>query len=58
MLENFRQWYLRNYKEITWFLIGFLIMAACVNVGQGDYVGAVMFVIIAWINYFFVKNKL
>lgn len=58
MLENFRQWYLRNYTEITWFIIGFLVMAGLIDIGKGNYVGAVISFGIAWINYLFVKNRL
>ncbi len=57
MLDNFRQWYLRNYTEITWFLIGFLIMAGLVDFGQGDYVGALLCLGIAFVNYLFVRNR-
>lgn len=56
MLNNFRQWYLRNYTEITWFLIGFLVMAGLTDIGQGNYVGAVISFGIAYINYVFSKR--
>jgi len=56
MLDNFRSWYLRNHKEITWFLIGFLVMAGMIDIGQGDYVGAVISFGIAYINYLFSKR--
>jgi hypothetical protein len=56
MLENFRRWYLRNYTEITWFLIGFLIMAGLVDIGNDNYTGAVISFGIAWINYIFSKK--
>ena len=56
MLDNFRLWYLRNYTEITWFLIGFLVMAGCSDIGQGDYTGAIISFGIAYINYLFSKK--
>lgn len=56
MLENFRRWYLRNYLEITWFLIGFLVMAGLSDLGQGDYVGAILSFGIAYVNYIFSKR--
>ena len=56
-MEKFRQWYLRNYNEITWFLIGFLIMGALVDLGQQDYVGALLCLGIAFVNYLFVRNR-
>lgn len=56
MLEQFRQWYLRNYTEITWFLIGFLIMAGCAQIGRGEYVDASISWLLAAVNYWFVKR--
>jgi hypothetical protein len=56
MLENFRRWYLRNQNEITWFLIGFLVMAGCSDVGKGDWAGALLSWGIAWVNYYFNKK--
>jgi hypothetical protein len=56
MLDNFRNWYNRNYIEITWFLVGFLVMAGIVDLGSGDYVGAVISFGIAYINYLFIKK--
>jgi hypothetical protein len=56
MLDNFRRWYLRNHTEITWFLIGFLIMSGLINLGQGDYLSAVLTFGVAWINYFFSRK--
>jgi uncharacterized protein (DUF486 family) len=52
MLQKFRQWYLRNHTEITWFLIGFLCYSGLISLGQGNYVGAVISFGIAYINYF------
>ena len=56
MFENFRRWYHRNYTEITWFLIGFLVMAGCSDIGKHDYTGAILSWGIAWVNYFFSKR--
>ncbi|CAB4128681.1 hypothetical protein UFOVP112_55 [uncultured Caudovirales phage] len=56
MLDNFRNWYLRNYAEITWFLIGFLVMAGLTDLGAGDYTGAIISFGIAYINYLFLKR--
>ncbi len=56
MLERFRLWYLRNYTEITWFLIGFLVMAGLVQVGRGEYVEAAVSWAIAVVNYLFVRR--
>jgi hypothetical protein len=53
MLDNFRRWYLLNHTEITWFLIGFLVMAGLIDLGEGNYTGAVISFGIAYINYIF-----
>jgi hypothetical protein len=55
-MENIRQWYLRNHTEITWFLIGFLIMAGFTDLSTGDYTGAIISFGIAYINYLFSKQ--
>lgn len=57
MLANFRQWYLRNYEAITWFIIGWLAFGSLVNFGQGNYVEALLLLGIAFINYVFVKKN-
>ena len=56
MLDNFRRWYLLNYTEITWFLIGFLVMSGLTDLGAGNYTGAVISFAIAYINYIFSKR--
>jgi hypothetical protein len=55
-MEKIRQWYLQYYTEITWFLIGFLVMAGFNNLGQGDYTGALINFGLAYVNYFFSKR--
>jgi hypothetical protein len=56
MLDKFRSWYVRNYDAITWFLIGFLVMAGLNDLGHGDYVGALLSWVLAGANYFFVRR--
>jgi hypothetical protein len=51
MLNNFRQWYLTNQTEITWFLIGVLVLAGLQDFGVGNYVGAFVSFALAYINY-------
>jgi len=53
MLQKFRSWYLTNHTEITWFLIGFLCYSGLLSLGRGDYVGAVVYFGVAYINYLF-----
>ena len=56
MLENFRQWYLRNQVQITWFLIGWLVLGGIYDFGRGNYTGAILLWVIALVNYVFVKK--
>lgn len=55
-MNSIRSWYLRNYTEITWFLIGFLVMSGLSDLGQGDYTGAVISFGVAYINYVFSRK--
>ena len=50
-MNSFRQWYLRNHTEITWFLIGFLTLAGFHDLSVGDYTGALIDFALAYINY-------
>lgn len=53
MLERFRNWYLDNAVEITWFIIGAMIMSGMIYFGQGMYVNALISFAIAWANWYF-----
>ena len=57
MLENFRQWYLRNQVAITWFLIGWLAFGGFIHFGHGEYISALVLWGIAVINYVFVVKN-
>jgi hypothetical protein len=50
-MNQFRQWYLTNQKEITWFLIGFMVFAGLQDLSVGNYVGAAISFALAYINY-------
>jgi hypothetical protein len=50
-MNQFRQWYLRNATEITWFLIGFLTLSGFQDLSVGNYIGALVSFGIAWLNY-------
>ena len=56
MIDKIRSWYLRNYTEITWFLIGFLVMAGLSDLGKGDLGGALLSWGLAVVNYIFVRR--
>jgi len=50
-MNKFRQWYLTNQTEITWFLIGWLALAALHDFGRGDWAGLVLDLVLIWINF-------
>jgi hypothetical protein len=50
-MNSFRQWYLTNQKEITWFLIGVLTLSGLQDLGVGNYLGALVSFGLAYINY-------
>ena len=56
MWDKIRYWYLENYSQITWFLIGFLAMDALINLSRGNLVGAAISAVLIAINYSFVKR--
>ena len=56
-MNKFRQWYLRNQDEITWFLIGFLTMAGIASFGRGAWIIALVYWAIAYLNYFLYKRQ-
>jgi hypothetical protein len=52
-MNSFRQWYLRNYTEITWFVVGLLTAAGIDALTDGRYISALIYLALAYINYFF-----
>lgn len=56
MMDKFRSWYLRNYVEITWFLIGWLTIAGLQELANGDYISCAISWIFAYINYSFYRR--
>lgn len=55
-MDKIRQWYLRNYTEITWFLIGFLTFAGLQDLANGNYVQAVISFVLVALNYSLAKK--
>ena len=53
MLERFRHWYIDNAVQITWFIIGAMIMSGLIYFGQGQLLNAVLCWAIAGANYWF-----
>ena len=56
MLNNFRNWYLRNQNEITWALIGFLIASAVSSFSRGEYADMSFSLVLAYANYYLNKQ--
>ena len=50
-MNKFKIWFYNNHTEITWFLIGFLVMDGLQNFSQGNYTGALFSWALAFINY-------
>jgi len=50
-MNSIRQWYLNNAKEITWFLIGVLTLSGLQDLGNGNYLSALVSFVLAYINY-------
>lgn len=54
---SFRDWYLKHQDAITWFLIGFLMCSGFVNLSNDRPGWACIDFSIAFLNYFFVRQK-
>ena len=55
-MNKFREWYLENATEITWFLIGWLSLAGLEALSHGEYVNAVVDLSLAYVNYYMNKR--
>ena len=55
-MNKFRQWYLENGTEITWFLIGWLVLASLEALGREQYGTAVIDLALAYFNYYMNKR--
>jgi len=53
MLERFRLWYLANAVQITWFIIGAMIMSGLIYFGSGQWLNAIICFAIAGANWYF-----
>jgi hypothetical protein len=58
MMKKFFDWYATHLVEITWFLMGWLVLSAMIDVSNDNYLGAFTNVILAGANYLFYRNKL
>lgn len=50
-MSKFREWYLSNTTEITWFLIGMLVTGGIDSIARGNYGSAALCFGIAYLNY-------
>lgn len=55
-MNKFRQWYMNNHVEITWFIIGLCFMSGLVNLAANNYTSAAINFGIAFLNYIFNKR--
>ncbi len=51
MMNSFRNWYIRNQDAISWFIIGWMSLAALDALVEGKYIWALFNAGIAWLNY-------
>jgi hypothetical protein len=49
-MNKFRQWYLTNQKQITWFVVGWLSLSALQNLVKGQYTYALVDVVLISLN--------
>lgn len=55
-MNKFRDWYIRNSVEITWFVIGLCVMSGLVSAAAGNYTSAAINFGIAYLNYMLNKR--
>ena len=55
-MNKIKQWYMRNYTEITWFLIGWLTLCGFQDLAKGDYIGTLISWGLVWLNYSLFKK--
>jgi hypothetical protein len=55
-MDKFINWYKTYYDEITWFIIGFLVHDGLTDLVHGNYLGALISLGLAWVNYHFYKR--
>jgi len=55
-MNKFREWYLHNSTEITWFIIGMCTLTGLASLAKGDYGSAMINLGIAYLNYMMNKR--
>jgi hypothetical protein len=55
-MNKFREWYIRNSNEITWFLIGILTIGGLESLVREQYGSAALSFVLAYVNYLMNKR--
>lgn len=58
MMNNFRNWYVRNQDAITWFIIGWLSLNCVNNLAKGEFIWAAVDLLIIWLNVKLINVRL
>lgn len=53
MYTKIRNWFWDNEVQLTWFFIGLFVMCFVVDVGNQNYLGALLDLIIVTVNYIY-----
>mgnify|MGYP006266476315 CR=1 FL=1 len=49
-MDKFLSWYYRNIVQITWFLVGWLSLAALHDFSRGEWLSLLLDVALIWFN--------
>ena len=55
-MDAFRLWYIKHYVEITWFIIGWLVLATGYDIAAGNWLGVILDLVLIGINYIFYRR--
>ena len=58
MWNSFRNWYIYNQDQITWFIIGWLTFAGIDSIARGNYIWALVNFALVYVNYKFLKVRM
>lgn len=53
MFSKLREWANANNTEVTWFLIGVLVVSTLDALARGEYLWVVFNILMIWMNYAF-----
>lgn len=55
-MNKIMSWYSRYYLEISWFIIGWLVMNTVTDFGRGDWPAVALDLLLIFINYMFARR--